>query len=74
MIKITELYCYPVKSLAGISLNHAELDTFGIKHDRRWLIVDEMGKFITQRTHPKMALIKTSFVEEQLQLLFCTVS
>jgi uncharacterized protein YcbX len=70
MIKITELYCYPVKSLAGISLNHAELDTFGIKHDRRWLIVDEMGKFITQRTHPKMALIKTSFVEEQLQLSF----
>jgi uncharacterized protein YcbX len=70
MIRVSELYVYPVKSLAGISLNSAQLDSFGIKNDRRWLIVDANGQFLTQRTHPQMALIKTSFDNELLVLSF----
>lgn len=59
-IKISELYIYPVKSLAGISLKQAELDSMGLKYDRRWMLVAEDGKFLSQRTLPKMALIQTS--------------
>jgi hypothetical protein len=70
MIKVTELYVYPVKSLAGISLSAAQLDSFGIKNDRRWIIVDSNGTFLTQRTHPQMALIKTSFSDDCLKLSF----
>ena len=33
------------------------LDRFGLQHDRRWMVVDEHGQFITQRTRPAMALI-----------------
>lgn len=60
MITITELHIYPVKSLAGIRLNTSKLSSFGLMHDRRWMIVDENGLFLTQRKKPQMATIKTS--------------
>jgi len=59
MIKISELYIYPVKSLAGIQLSSATLSPFGLLHDRRWVIVDENGLFLSQRTKAKMATIAT---------------
>ena len=67
-IKVTALNIYPVKSLAGIQLDSSELDSMGLLYDRRWMIVSPEGKFITQRTHPKMALIKTAIEEGQLTL------
>ena len=68
MIKISELYIYPVKSLAGIKLKTSKLSPFGLQHDRRWMIVDDRGHCITQREIPKMATIKTSIVNSQLTL------
>ncbi|WP_069657894.1 MOSC domain-containing protein [Arcticibacter eurypsychrophilus] len=58
MLQITELYIYPIKSLSGISVNQAEVTTRGFKHDRRWMLVDEHNRFLTQREHPQMALIQ----------------
>jgi uncharacterized protein YcbX len=57
-VQLSQLIIYPVKSLAGIVLQHSELDEMGLKYDRRWMIVDKRGKFITQRSHPHMALIQ----------------
>ena len=68
MIKISELYIYPVKSLAGIKLNQSQLSNFGLQNDRRWLIVDKDGLFMSQRTTPKMATIKTALHANQLVL------
>ena len=65
-IKITALYVYPVKSLAGVRVNHLKFDRFGPEFDRRWMIVDEQGNCLTQREITKMALIKvggTSLIE-----------
>ena len=59
-IQISGLYIYPVKSLAGIALQESELDSMGLKYDRRWMMVSTDGRFLSQRTLPKMALIKTS--------------
>jgi len=56
-IRITGLFIYPVKSLRGYSVASAELDPFGFVGDRRFLIVDPTGKFLTQRALPRMALI-----------------
>lgn len=67
-IKVTALNIYPVKSLAGIPLDSSELDSMGLLYDRRWMIVSLEGKFITQRTNPSMALIKTAIEEGQLIL------
>lgn len=54
---LTGLFIYPVKSLGGISLPAAELTPQGLRHDRRWLLVDERNRFLTQREHPAMALL-----------------
>ncbi len=65
---LTKLYCYPVKSCRGIALQEAQLDEYGIQHDREWMIVDGNGRFLTQRQHPRMALIETALTPQGLQL------
>lgn len=59
MLYLSEIWIYPIKSLEGISLSSSKIDQFGLQHDRRWMLVDESGKFISQRTQPKLALLKT---------------
>jgi uncharacterized protein YcbX len=56
-LSLTGLFIYPIKSLGGISLLAAELTPQGLRHDRRWLIVDERNRFLTQREHAEMALL-----------------
>lgn len=65
---VSGLYVYPIKSCAGISLGAAELDERGIRHDRRWMLVDEDGKFVSQRTQPRLALVRVGIQEEHLAL------
>ena len=67
-ISVTQLFIYPVKSLAGIQLDKSEVDSMGLHYDRRWMVVSPEGGFITQRTVPKMALINTSIDDGQLTL------
>ena len=67
-MKLSRLFVYPVKSLAGIELTEAEVDAFGIVNDRRWLVVDENGEFFTQRDYPRMALIQPRVVDGGLRL------
>ena len=55
---LSELNIYPVKSLKGIPLNEAIVEDRGLQFDRRWLLVDGNGKFITQREVPQMATVK----------------
>lgn len=67
-MKISELYIYPVKSLAGIAVTSARVLEKGLEMDRRWMVVDENNQFMTQRIYPKMALIKTTLKEGVLSL------
>lgn len=54
---VSELNIYPIKSCAGTALEIGNIDERGFVHDRRWLIVDENGEFLTQREIARMALI-----------------
>ena len=65
-VALSGLYVYPIKSCAGISLDSAELSSTGLRHDRRWMLVDETGEFMSQRAHPGMALISTHLSTEHL--------
>jgi uncharacterized protein YcbX len=65
---IAQLWVYPVKSCAGISLTEAELTDTGLLYDRAWMVVDADGEFVTQRELPRMALIQTAFKMGQLVL------
>lgn len=59
-MNVVELYTYPIKSARGIALSRATLDDAGIQFDRRFMFVDADGSFLTQRVHPRMALIEVS--------------
>jgi uncharacterized protein YcbX len=69
---LTELNIYPVKSCAGIALREATLTAAGLMsehiYDREWMVVDAQGEFLTQRDHPRMALIKPRIKADTLEL------
>jgi uncharacterized protein len=65
---VTELYVYPVKGAAPVPLRAAQLDAFGIEHDRRWMIVNGAGEFMTQRNAPELALLHTELEPDALVL------
>ncbi len=62
-ISLTGIRIYPVKSLAGIYLDQAEVQPQGLQDDRLFMLVDEKGLFITQRKYPQLALIKVQPME-----------
>lgn len=72
MPTLTELTLYPIKSCAGIPLSEATLTAAGLMseqiYNREWMVVDAAGKFLTQRTHPKMATIVPRIRGEMLEL------
>lgn len=65
---VKDIIIYPIKSLGGISVGSAKALTAGFEHDRRWMLLGEENKFLTQRSLPQMALFSTAFVGENLQI------
>jgi uncharacterized protein len=63
---ITQLINYPVKSLAGYELSQSSVTATGLEHDRLMMLIDDKGKFLTQRKVPTMALIKTEYKDSEL--------
>jgi len=57
---LSEIWIYPVKSLGGIPLREAKVEPRGLQYDRRWMLVDDDGRFVTQREIPQMALLGTA--------------
>jgi uncharacterized protein len=70
MIRLSALFIYPVKSLGGFSVAASDVDALGLIGDRRFLVVDETGRFLTQRALPRMALIRTALSADTLTLSF----
>ncbi len=68
MIEMTQLYLYPVKSCGGMALDTLNLVATGPQYDRNWVITDADGSFLTQREHPRMALIQPRFEDGCLVL------
>lgn len=58
MLKIAELNLYPLKSCAQISLDQAAVGPLGLEGDRRWMVVDPNGRFMTGREQPKLLSIR----------------
>ena len=55
--ELASLHVYPVKSCRGNEVDSMELDVYGATQDRRFMVVDEAGRFITQRQESVMARI-----------------
>lgn len=67
-LRVAGLFVYPLKSAAGIALERATLDAFGIRHDRRWMVTAPDGTFVTQRDEPRLALVRTALEPDALRL------
>jgi uncharacterized protein YcbX len=65
---VTDLLVYPIKSLGGMSVSAALVGDRGFEHDRRWMLIDESNRFVTQREFPEMALLKASIANEILSV------
>jgi uncharacterized protein YcbX len=68
MLIVSELYTYPIKSLAGIALTSATLTDRGFMYDRRWMLVNEDNVFFTQREFPQMALLQVEVADDGLKV------
>lgn len=67
-MRLAALYLYPVKSARGIRVDTAEVGITGLRHDRRWMIVDGDGRFVTQRTDPRLGRIVPAIEPDALRL------
>jgi uncharacterized protein YcbX len=56
-MRVASIAVYPVKSMGGVSVPAADVELAGLRHDRRWMVVDADGANITARTHPVMLSI-----------------
>jgi uncharacterized protein YcbX len=65
---LSGLYIYPVKSLGGCAVATCKVDALGLEGDRRFMVVDEAGRFLTQRVLPTMALVQTTLTASTLIL------
>ncbi|KAI8070837.1 hypothetical protein BC940DRAFT_295681 [Gongronella butleri] len=55
---LTKIRIYPIKSCHAVELEECEINNLGLALDRRFLIVQENGRFITQRKYASMALLR----------------
>ena len=70
MLQISQLHIYPIKSLGGITLHTAQLTDRGLQHDRRWMLIDENNRFLSQRENAQMALLKTGLTNEGILVTY----
>jgi uncharacterized protein len=71
-VRIESLHVYPVKGCRGITVDTADVATTGLAAhgagDREWMIVDSAGRFVTQREHPRLAIVATQVRDGFLSL------
>ena len=63
---LSGIYIYPIKSLGGIQVNEALVEKRGLQYDRRWMLTDEKGNFLTQRKFAQMALLQVQITPDGL--------
>lgn len=68
MQSLTDIYIYPIKSIKAISQPAALVEEKGLSFDRRYMLIDPNGVFITGRTHPQLTQIDVQFSQKKLQV------
>lgn len=67
---VKEIYIYPVKSLAGISLKSAHAEEMGFENDRRWMLINAENIHVTQREYPIMSQFYPEILGDKIQITF----
>jgi uncharacterized protein YcbX len=67
-VTVSQLNVYPVKGLKGIAVDSSPATPRGLAHDRRFVVVDGEGHFLSQRELPLMATVWTEIAGGELRL------
>src|SRR3954464_5225790 len=67
--RVAALTYYPVKGLAGVSVNRSQVSGIGLRHDRTFMLVNPDGSFVSQRTVPAMAPLRAVVLGDGERLL-----
>ena len=68
MSRLSAITIYPIKSCGPVSLASAVLERRGLRHDRRFMIVDGDGRFVTQRDEPRLVEVRVSLDGDTLEV------
>ncbi|MGW4894908.1 MOSC domain-containing protein [Kitasatospora sp. NPDC004240] len=64
MPQLTGLHVYPVKSMYRLSPAEARVEPWGLAGDRRWMLVDAGGRFVSQREDTALGRIRADLGED----------
>lgn len=67
-LTVSSITIYPVKGLRGVSVEEAVAEGRGFRGDRRFMVVDPTGRFLTQRECGRMALLQAFWDGDHLVL------
>jgi uncharacterized protein len=67
-LRLQDIFIYPIKSLGGIRLEQAKVEERGFQFDRRWMLVDGSGRFVSQREFPRLSLLQVGLEENGLKV------
>jgi len=65
-MKVISLHIYPIKGMQPISVESARVLERGLEHDRRYMLIDKNGSFISQRTHAELVFFKPELIDNEL--------
>lgn len=67
-MRLSAIRLHPVKACRGFEVERALVERRGLRDDRRWMLVDATGRFVTQRERPALALVRTSLEGDEIVL------
>jgi len=67
-LRLTDIWRYPVKSCRGHRLTQAVVEPWGLAGDRRWMVVDGDGRFVTAREHSRLVLVNPTLDGDVIRL------
>jgi len=60
-VRLASIHIYPMKAGRAVDLDESVVEPWGLAGDRRWLLVDEDGRFVSQREEPSLARVVVSY-------------
>ncbi len=70
MKTLKDIIIYPIKSIAGISPGNSSVEERGLVNDRRWMLIDEENRFLSQRELPGMSQFSIDIVKNEMQVWY----
>lgn len=66
---VSQLFIYPIKSLGGIELKQSNITSRGLEYDRRYMLIDEQHRFLSQRELPELARMNTYIHSQRIHII-----